>query len=85
MTDLQEQLQAAAAELSPELGLLLMGVVHELERLDKEVAALADELVGDRRHWIQGEPNDEHADAGPDGGVPRSPRPHSITDRYARL
>ena len=86
MSQLTEELRAIAPELSPRLQLLLMGIVQEIDRLDGEIAALADETLGDRRYSIRGGITDEHVDQpGPDAGVSGSSRATAVADHYARL
>lgn len=86
-SELRALLHEAAGELSPSTQLLLMGLVQEISRLEKELAALAEDLIGDRRYSIQGGIKDEHrdTDAGPDGDLPGSPRAASVSHHDGRL
>lgn len=83
---IKQVLKDIAPGISIDLQLLLMGIMQEIERMDTELAVLADVVVGDRRYSIQGGITDEHADQpGPHGGVPRSTRPATVADHYAWL
>lgn len=93
-TGLLEQVRELALELpsgdpgAARLHLLLMGLVQELGRMDNELSALADEVLGDRTYSITGgikDDRNDHADPGSDGHVPGSAGPATIAYHDAGL
>lgn len=82
---IKQVLKDIAPGISIDLQLLLMGIMQEIERMDTELAVLADVVVGDRRYSIGGLTDDHAQQPGPDGGIPGSARPATVADHHARL